>query len=109
MKVDYRLLLGGLASLASCSNAAEEAKKPNILFILADDHTRAAISAYEGIYADLAPTPNIDAIAQNGAIFENLVCTNSISGPSRACLVTGKYSTEHGLYQNEGGIHFDNT
>ena len=40
---------------------------------------------------------------------QNMLCTNSISGPSRACLLTGKYSTSHGFYQNEGGIVFDNT
>ncbi len=83
--------------------------KPNIIFILADDHARTAISAYGGINAKLAPTPNIDAIGQNGAIMHNMLCTNSISGPSRACLLTGKYSTTHGFYQNEGGIAFDNT
>lgn len=78
-------------------------------FILADDHARTAISAYGGINSKLAPTPNIDAIGENGAIMQNMLCTNSISGPSRACLLTGKYSTSHGFYQNEGGIVFDNT
>ena len=84
-----------------------ETKKPNVLFILADDHARTAISAYNGINAKLAPTPNIDAIGKNGAVMRNMLCTNSISGPSRACLLTGKYSTSHGFYQNEGGIVFD--
>lgn len=83
------------------------AQRPNIIFILSDDHSRAAISAYGGINAKLAPTPNIDAIADAGAIFNNVICTNSISGPSRACLITGKYSTTNGFYQNEGGITFD--
>lgn len=83
--------------------------RPNIIFILSDDHARTAISAYGGINAALAPTPNIDRLAQNGAMFRNMLCTNSISGPSRACLITGKYSTSNGFYQNEGGIVFDNT
>ena len=100
----------GLAALSSCAAGKKQvAEKPNILFILADDHARTAISAYGGINSKLAPTPNIDAIGENGAIMQNMLCTNSISGPSRACLLTGKYSTSHGFYQNEGGIVFDNT
>ncbi len=82
--------------------------RPNILFILSDDHSRAAISAYGGINAELAPTPNIDQIAKDGVLFRNMMVTNSISGPSRAALITGKYSTTNGFYQNEGGIVFDN-
>ena len=112
MKVNHLLpLLGcGLAALSSCSTAKKQiTEHPNILFILADDHARTAVSAYGGINAELAPTPNIDAIGHNGAIMRNMLCTNSISGPSRACLLTGKYSTSHGFYQNEGGIVFDNT
>ena len=94
----------GLAALSSCAAGKKQvAEKPNILFILADDHARTAISAYGGINSKLAPTPNIDAIGENGAIMQNMLCTNSISGPSRACLLTGKYSTSHGFYQNEGG------
>lgn len=99
----------GLAVLPACTQEKKAQERPNILFILADDHTRGAISAYEGINAKLAPTPNIDAIGHNGAIMQNMLCTNSISGPSRACLLTGKYSTTNGFYQNEGGIVFDNT
>lgn len=102
----------GCAFVALSANATDKQKtgdKPNILFILSDDHARTAISAYGGINAALAPTPNIDAIGHNGAIMRNMLCTNSISGPSRACLLTGKYSTTHGFYQNEGGIAFDNT
>ncbi|MGV8827230.1 MAG: sulfatase family protein [Breznakibacter sp.] len=109
---NYKLLslLGcGVLALPSCVTKEVKKERPNILFILSDDHARSAISAYGGINAQLAPTPNIDAIGQEGAIFNNMLCTNSISGPSRACLVTGKYSTTNGFYQNEGGITFDNT
>lgn len=89
------------------AKAPQAPKKPNVLFILADDHARTAVSAYGGINATLAPTPNIDSIGLNGAVMRNMLCTNSISGPSRACLLTGKYSTSHGFYQNEGGIVFN--
>lgn len=104
----FSLMGCGAMALASCTAAKKPvAERPNILFILADDHARTAISAYGGINAPLAPTPNIDAIGHDGAIMRNMLCTNSISGPSRACLLTGKYSTANGFYQNEGGIVFD--
>lgn len=99
----------GLLSISAHAQQKAETKRPNIIFILSDDHARSAVSAYGGINAQLAPTPNIDAIGNDGAIFNNMLCTNAISGPSRACLITGKYSTSHGFYQNEGGIQFDNT
>ena len=68
----------GLAALSSCAAGKKQvAEKPNILFILADDHARTAISAYGGINSKLAPTPNIDAIGENGAIMQNMLCTNS--------------------------------
>lgn len=99
--------VAAFTSAVSCSHTPKTPEKPNILFILADDHSRAAVSAYGGINAEVAPTPNIDAIGQAGAVMQNMICTNSISGPSRACLLTGKYSTTNGFYQNEGGIVFD--
>ncbi|MGL4293318.1 MAG: sulfatase family protein [Bacteroidales bacterium] len=103
-------LIGTSATcLSACGVAPQPQERPNILFILSDDHARSAISIYGGINSELAPTPNLDAIGENGAVFNNMLCTNSISGPSRACLLTGKYSTTHGFYQNEGGIVFDNT
>ncbi len=91
------------------SKSKETKTRPNILFILSDDHSREAISAYGGRNAELAPTPNIDQIANTGVLFRNMLVTNSISGPSRAALITGKYSTTNGFYQNEGGIIFDNS
>ena len=65
--------------------------RPNIIFILSDDHTTNAISAYGGLYKDIAPTPNIDKIANEGAILKNTFATNSICGPSRASILTGTY------------------
>lgn len=98
-----------VTNLNAMGKKHEKNSRPNIIFILSDDHSRNAISAYGGINSKLAPTPNIDRIARGGALFENMLCTNAISGPSRACLITGKYSNVHGFYQNEGGIKFDNT
>lgn len=100
-------LLGSGLLVTGSLLAKQTLPRPNIIFILSDDHAKTAIGAYGGINTELAPTPNIDRIAQNGFLFNNMLCTNAISGPSRACLITGKYSTTHGLYQNEGGIVFD--
>jgi len=73
-------------------------KKPNIIFILSDDHTNKAI----GVYGNkLAKTPNIDRIANEGALFNNFFVTNSICGPSRAALLTGKYSHVNGFISND--------
>lgn len=83
--------------------------KPNIIYIMADDLTTQAISAYGGIYKDIAPTPNIDRIAQAGMLFQDVLVTNSICGPSRAAILTGNYSNLNGYYKNESGGKFDDS
>ncbi|WOD45190.1 sulfatase family protein [Hwangdonia lutea] len=108
-----RILLFVLIVIAfqSCKNekkdeAIETAKqRPNIVFIMADDHATQAISAYGHPISQLAPTPNIDRIANEGAIFKNNFCTNSICGPSRAVILTGKHSHVNGFRMN--GNRFD--
>lgn len=82
-------------------------RPPNIIYIMADDHAWQAISAYGGILADFAPTPNIDRIARNGMRFNRCLVTNSISGPCRAVILTGKYSHLNGFLTNEGQKPFD--
>jgi arylsulfatase A-like enzyme len=66
--------------------------RPNILFIMADDHTSQAWSCYGGRLADVCPTPNIDLLARQGARLTNCFCTNSICVPSRGAILTGQYS-----------------
>lgn len=78
-------------------NSAGEVKQPNILFIMADDHTTQAISSYGGIFADYAQTKNIDRLASEGLRFTQTFCTNAICSPSRATILTGKYSHENGV------------
>lgn len=78
------------------------AERPNILFVFSDDHAMNAISAYGGRLAQAAPTPNIDRIANEGALFRNSFCANSICGPSRACILTGKHSHKNGFLRNTG-------
>ena len=71
---------------------SEKIKKPNIVFILSDDHATNAITAYNDRFKGIAETPNIDKIANEGAILTNAFSTNAICGPSRASIITGKYS-----------------
>ncbi|MBK1827189.1 sulfatase family protein [Haloferula rosea] len=82
------------------------ADRPNILFLFSDDHALKSISAYGGPLAKIAPTPHIDRLAKEGAIFENSFCANSICGPSRACIQTGKHSHKNGFLRNglKGGF-----
>lgn len=92
---------GALSSTLAGKIWARENKqaRPNILFIMSDDHTSQAISAYGEILADICPTPNIDRIAKEGILFENCFVTNSICTPSRSAIFTGKYSHLNGVYK----------
>ncbi len=94
-----------LAVFLSCQTKEKDTTPPNILFIMADDHARQAISAYGHPISELAPTPNIDQIAEEGALFVNNFVTNSICGPSRAVILTGKHSHINGFRMN--GERFD--
>jgi arylsulfatase A-like enzyme len=71
---------------------AEDAPTPNIIFMMADDHTSQAWGCYGSRLASLANTPNIDRLAREGARLQNCFCTNSICVPSRASILTGQYS-----------------
>lgn len=73
-------------------------KKPNIVIIISDDHSYQTIGAYG---SKIAHTPNLDRIAAEGATFNRAYVTNSICGPSRASLLTGKYSHKNGFKDNE--------
>ena len=72
--------------------------RPNILFIMSDDHATHAISCYGGTFKDLLPTPNIDRLAAEGVRLDNCLVTNSICTPSRACILTGKYGHKNGVF-----------
>ncbi len=79
--------------------ATDAPKQPNIVVIFSDDHAYQAISAY-GDPRKLIDTPNIDRLAKEGMRFDRCVVPNSICGPSRATLITGKYSHMNGFYNN---------
>jgi len=76
------------------------AAPPNIVFLFTDDHAYQAISAYGSM---INHTPNLDRIAKDGMLFRNCYVTNSICGPSRAVVLTGKYSHLNGFYTNGSG------
>ncbi len=110
MKPDYKLLvLLGVSATINADAGARNAvvQHPNIIYIMSDDHAYQAISAYGGALKDLAPTPNIDRIARDGMRFDRCLVTNSISGPCRAVILTGKYSHLNGFITNEGQKPFD--
>lgn len=106
MKLSHQLLATAIitAGLGSCQPQSEEAKQPNIIFIMSDDHAYQAISAYSD---DLIETPNIDRIADQGMLFSNACVTNSICAPSRAVILTGKHSHINGKIDNR--FPFDTT
>ena len=95
IKAAYALPLAA-AGLSACSDAVEQ-ERPNIIFIMTDDHTTQAMSCYGG---NLIETPNMDRIADEGMRFDNCYATNALSGPSRACILTGKFSHRNGFTDN---------
>jgi len=103
-----RILLWALATIIAiriailftgCTTPPETSSdsQPNIVFIFTDDHAQSAISAYGSEYHT---TPNIDRLAQEGMLFANCLVTNSICAPSRATVLTGKYSHMNGQLTN---------
>ena len=105
MKILSFLTLLLLSSSAwAQSTQAPTTKRPNIVFIMSDDHAYQAISAYSN---RLIETPNIDRIAKMGMLFTNATVTNSICAPSRATILTGKHSHLNGKIDND--FPFDTT
>jgi arylsulfatase A-like enzyme len=80
---------------------ADEAQRPNILWIFSDDHAVNSIGAYGGRFQDENLTPNLDRLASNGVIFDRAYVGNSICIPSRATLLTGKHSHMNGTIRNK--------
>ncbi|AUP80534.1 sulfatase family protein [Flavivirga eckloniae] len=95
------LVLGSLfcvLSFVSCKQEEKKvAKKPNIIYIMTDDHTAGATGMYGGRLAGLNPTPNLDKLGDEGMVFNNCFVTNSICTPSRASIMSGQYSQTNGV------------
>jgi len=101
-KINFGILLLLMALLTAYSYSQDEkynapSKRPNVLFIMSDDHAYQAISAYDN---KLIKTPNIDRLANEGMLFTNASVTNSICAPSRATILTGKHSHINGKINN---------
>ena len=97
------VVLGFSSAFIRCRSTPPE-KQPNIIFIMADDHTSQAIGVYGSRLAKLDPTPNIDALARGGMRFDRVYCNNSICTPSRASIITGQYSQTNGVLDLSGNI-----
>nr|WP_146391941.1 sulfatase [Allorhodopirellula solitaria] len=93
-----------MATLSAMPTVVAAADRPNILFIMSDDHAAEAISAYGSRLAEVAPTPHIDRLAREGALLNNAFCTNSICSPSRACVLTGQYDHTNGAFDLAGRV-----
>ncbi len=104
------LAAAGVAAVAAPA-AETKSKRPNILFLFSDDHSLQTLGAYRGrMHAFIRTheiTPNIDRLAAAGMLFTNSFVCNSICGPSRAAIMTGKHSHVNGFRRN--GQRFDNT
>jgi hypothetical protein len=108
--VRHFVLLCLLFGLGACAPRAEESalpQRPNILFVFPDDHAAHAVGAYGGLLAEVAPTANIDRLAREGMLFRNAFVANSICGPSRATILTGKHSHLNGVRAHNPESAFD--
>jgi len=91
------LALLALPVLIGSAGVAGQTQKMNILFMLSDDHAAQSIGCYGSIFKKYNPTPNLDRLAEEGVLFVNTFVNNSICSPSRAAILTGKYSHKNGV------------
>ncbi len=95
MRFTVVVLVLGLAVLPTSAGVeAQNSNRPNIIFIMTDDHAAHAIGAYG---SRVNKTPNLDRLAREGALFTSVFATNSICTPSRAAILTGQYSHLNGV------------
>ncbi len=103
-----RYLIGAVIAITSCAPKAttvsEEAKQPNILFIMSDDHTSQAWGIYGGLLEEYVQNDNIKRLAREGTVLDNCLVSNSICTPSRASILTGQYSHVNGVTTLGAGL-----
>ena len=98
MKRGVPAVLASVCAGAAClSCSTGEPSQYNIVYIMTDDHTAQMMSCYDTRFIE---TPNLDRIAADGVRFTNSFVANSLSGPSRACMITGKHSSQNRFYDN---------
>ena len=95
------LLVQGATTADGSGSKVQPDQRPNIVYIMTDDHTAQMMSCYDRRFIE---TPNLDRIAADGVRFTHSYVANSLSGPSRACMLTGKHSHKNGFTNNEHGI-----
>ena len=105
-----KIFIAALLPILSIINfsSIQAQDRPNILFIMSDDHTSQAFGVYGSRLAQLNPTPTIDRLAHEGIKFNNAFCTNSICTPSRANIMTGQYSQTNGVMDLNGRLAPEN-
>ena len=105
--INYIFLL--LFVFLACKSPAPKNKdtRPNIIFVMSDDHTSQAWGIYGGALKDYAINQNIKRLASEGIVLENAFCTNSICVPSRASILTGQYSHKNQVYTLSDVLHPD--
>src|SRR5210317_1429953 len=96
MKDSFFNIIVGIA-LVVINNSCQD-KRPNILFIMSDDHTSQAWGIYGGPLKEHIVAPNISRLSEEGCTLDNVFCTNSICTPSRASILTGRYSHQNGVF-----------
>lgn len=98
-------ILGATSQLFAVNQPLRQAQgRPNILYIMSDDHGAQSIGAYGGRLAELNPTPTLDRLAVEGVVMENTFCNNAICSPSRASILTGQYSHMTGVTGLGGSV-----
>ena len=98
MKKYFLILLSFLFIACKQSLSKKNDNRPNIVFIMSDDHTSQAWGIYGGVLENYVINKNIKRIADEGVVLENAFCTNSICVPSRASILTGQYSHKNQVY-----------
>ncbi|MDF9796476.1 arylsulfatase A-like enzyme [Catalinimonas alkaloidigena] len=103
------LSLGFVLCLFSCqtpekTSMEQASAKPNVLFIMSDDHTTQAFGVYGSRLASLNPTPVLDELGKQGMVFDQVFCNNSICTPSRASIMTGQYPQTNGVLDLDGSL-----
>ncbi|MGA1014300.1 MAG: sulfatase [Limisphaerales bacterium] len=100
----WHALCGSLVLLVVLGETVWAAERPNILFIMSDDHTTQAVGAYARTLKPLNPTPELDRLASEGIVFDNAFCVNAICTPSRASIITGQYPHANGVFDLRGQV-----
>ena len=102
------VLLVFVPLLSSCTKEANNVQRPNIIYIMADDHTTQGFGVYGSRLASLNPTPTLDKLANEGMLFQNCFVNNSICVPSRAAILTGQRAQTNGVIDLEGSLAPEN-